>query len=222
MENNSFENKLNNKFFMVLKKIGDLIVLNLLFIVTTVLSLGLLFMPGLFSMSEVIRDIDNFINPFNYFKLLKKHFKIGLKFDLIFIVLSLASSYLIFINYQTLINNIEPLISLIGLIILVGFVICLITLFLHVIIFRVYFEDENKVIDIIKKSALIARKKIWVTITLWLCFLIVLFISYLYVFLLLIILISLMVYVNHLLAKRTYTTLKQEEEERIKNEKNSQ
>lgn len=165
MANNKFEKLLNSKYYRFVKTLTYLLLLNIIFCLTSVLSLFVLFFPGLICLHTLSNRImnDDDINPFlDYFKEIKKQWSfmwrlevLGMSVVIIYAVLGYF--YALYItNYQ------KDWFVFIPMIFLAVLLLVLLAILFDLLMYNNYiFDDTFKMM--ILKSALIARKKIGYT-----------------------------------------------------------
>ncbi len=213
-----FEDKSNKKGYRFLKVAGDIFVLNLEFILVSALSLTILFFPSLFALVNLLKnEKESYINPFkDYFLLIKKYIKLGVKYWICFTPIYLVLSYLIYLDYQLIKGNENIMLAWLSLIICFGIVIALTSSIIELPLYITYF-DNDKAFDSFQKASLIARKKILLIISSWMIILSFAFIFYMFFPLIFFFGIGLMIYLIVLMSSRVYETLEREEKDRIKN-----
>lgn len=214
-----FEDKSNKKGYRFLKVTGDIFVLNLEFILVSIFSLTILFFPSLFALVNILKDEkESYINPFkDYFLLIKKYIKLGIKYWLCFTPIYLILSYLIYLDYQLIRGNDNIMFAWFSLIICIGIVIALTSSIIELPLYIAYF-DNDKAFDSFQKASLIARKKILLIISSWMIILSFAFVFYMFFPLIFFFGIGLMVYLIVLMSSRVYEQLVREEKDRIKND----
>lgn len=213
-----FEDKSNKKGYRFLKVAGDIFVLNLEFLLVSALSLTILFFPSLFALVNLLKnEKESYINPFkDYFLLIKKYIKLGVKYWICFTPIYLVLSYLIYLDYQLIKENENIMLAWLSLIICFGIVIALTSSIIELPLYITYF-DNDKAFDSFQKASLIARKKILLIISSWMIILSFAFIFYMFFPLIFFFGIGLMIYLIVLMSSRVYETLEREEKDRIKN-----
>lgn len=213
-----FEDKSNKKGYRFLKVAGDIFVLNLEFLLVSALSLTILFFPSLFALVNLLKnEKESYINPFkDYFLLIKKYIKLGVKYWICFTPIYLVLSYLIYLDYQLIKGNENIMLAWLSLIICFGIVIALTSSIIELPLYITYF-DNDKAFDSFQKASLIARKKILLIISSWMIILSFTFIFYMFFPLIFFFGIGLMIYLIVLMSSRVYETLEREEKDRIKN-----
>ena len=213
-----FEDKSNKKGYRFLKVAGDIFVLNLEFLLVSALSLTILFFPSLFALVNLLKnEKESYINPFkDYFLLIKKYIKLGVKYWICFTPIYLVLSYLIYLDYQLIKGNENIMLAWLSLIICFGIFIALTSSIIELPLYITYF-DNDKAFDSFQKASLIARKKILLIISSWMIILSFAFIFYMFFPLIFFFGIGLMIYLIVLMSSRVYETLEREEKDRIKN-----
>ena len=192
--------------------------MNLEFLLVSALSLTILFFPSLFALVNLLKnEKESYINPFkDYFLLIKKYIKLGVKYWICFTPIYLVLSYLIYLDYQLIKGNENIMLAWLSLIICFGIVIALTSSIIELPLYITYF-DNDKAFDSFQKASLIARKKILLIISSWMIILSFAFIFYMFFPLIFFFGIGLMIYLIVLMSSRVYETLEREEKDRIKN-----
>ena len=162
-QSNSFERRLNNPFFKYSKRFFDLIALNVIFCVVSVLSLFVLFVPGLVSLHTIANDMihDRDKNPYRtFFVEIKNQWMFNWRIALLTMGLLLLFGGIIAgdLIYKELVAF--DLFVWFSLIFTSAVLIVLVTLFVNLMIFNSYFKNDTFWM-MIKKTALITRKKIF-------------------------------------------------------------
>ena len=159
----SFERKLNNPFFKYSKRFFDLVILNLIFCLVSVSSIFVLFVPGLVSLhtiaNNMIHDVDE--NPYKtFFVEIKKQWIFNWRIALLSMSLLLVLGGIIAgdIIYKEKVAY--DWIVWFSLVFTSAIAIVLITLFVNLMIFNSYFKNDTFWM-MIRKTALITRKKIF-------------------------------------------------------------
>lgn len=162
-QSNSFEQRLNSPFFKYSKRFFDLIALNVIFCVVSVLSLFVLFVPGIVSLhtvaNDMIHDRDN--SPYKtFFVEIKNQWMFNWRIALLTMGLLLLFGGIIAgdLIYKELVAF--DLFVWFSLIFTSAVLIVLATLFVNLMIFNSYFKNDTFWM-MIKKTALITRKKIF-------------------------------------------------------------
>lgn len=214
-----FDKKTNGKGYRFLKVLGDIFVLNIEFILVTCLSLTVLFFPALFALVELFKnEKTSYVNPFSdYFTLIKKHIKKGLKYWITFLPIYALLAYVLYLDYQLIHANENVMVAWMSLIIIIGILIALTSALIELPLFIAYFDDE-KALDCFRKASLIARKKLLLVLSSWMCILSFVFVFYMFYPLIFFFGIGLMVYLVTIMSARVYEQLVREEKARLKEE----
>lgn len=214
-----FDKKTNGKSYRFLKVLGDIFVLNIEFILVTCLSLTVLFFPALFALVELFKnEKTSYVNPFSdYFTLIKKHIKKGLKYWITFLPIYALLAYVLYLDYQLIRANENIMFAWMSLIIIIGILIALTSALIELPLFIAYFDDE-KALDCFRKASLIARKKLLLVLSSWMCILSFAFVFYMFYPLIFFFGIGLMVYQVTIMSERIYEQLVREEKARLKEE----
>lgn len=162
-KDNSFERKLNNPFFKYSKRFFDLVALNFILCVVSVLSLFVLFVPGLVSLHTIANDMihDRDKNPYKtFFVEIKNQWMFNWRITLLAMGLLIAFGGIIAgdIIYKDKVAY--DLIVWFSFIFSAAVLIVLITLFVNLMIFNSYFKNDTFWM-MIRKTALISKKKIF-------------------------------------------------------------
>lgn len=162
-KDNSFERKLNNPFFKYSKRFFDLVALNFIFCVVSVLSLFILFVPGLVSLHTIANDMihDRDKNPYKtFFVEIKNQWMFNWRITLLAMGLLIVFGGIIAgdIIYKDKVAY--DLIVWFSFIFSAAVLIVLITLFVNLMIFNSYFKNDTFWM-MIRKTALISKKKIF-------------------------------------------------------------
>lgn len=214
-----FDKKTNGKGYRFLKVLGDIFVLNIEFILATCLSLTVLFFPALFALVELFKnEKTSYVNPFSdYFALIKKHIKKGLKYWITFFPIYALLAYVLYLDYQLIHANENVMVAWMSLIIIIGILIVLTSALIELPLFIAYFDDE-KALDCFRKASLIARKKLLLVLSSWMCILSFVLVFYMFYPLIFFFGIGLMVYLVTRMSERVYEQLVREEKARLKEE----
>ncbi len=214
-----FEKKMDSKGYRILKTIADLFLVNLEFLFTVVFSLSFLFYPALFALVEFCKkEKETYVRPFkDYFLLVKTHYSVGWKYWCVFTPIYALLGYSIYLSYQLIINSNMSFMAWLSMVIVVGVVLVLTSAIFHLSLFRAYFGDEPALSGF-RKASLVARKKIFITATIWVMLACFAFLYYLFLPLILIVGFGYIAYLVVSLADKTYSRLYREEQDRIKNE----
>ena len=165
-KDNSFERKLNNPFFKYSKRFFDLIALNIIFCAVSALSLFVLFIPGLVSLHTITNDMihDRDKNPYkSFFVEIKNQWMFNWRIALLSMALIILFGGIIAgdIIYKDKVAY--DLIVWFSLIFSSAVLIVLVTIFVNLMIFNSYFKNDTFWM-MIRKSAVISRKKIFKSI----------------------------------------------------------
>lgn len=214
-----YERKMNGKGYRFMKICGDLLVLNIEFILTVVFSLTFLFFPALFSLVDLLKkEKESYVNPFkDYFIGIKKYFRLGSQYWLIAFPIYALSAYLLYLDYQLIHDSAQSLMAWLALIIVIGFLLAMTSAFIELPIFLSYFEEKSAWMAY-KKAALIARKKVLLLLTSWMiiiAFLLLFYVFYPFIFFFGI---ALMAYIIVGISRKVYETLEREEKKRKEEE----
>ena len=160
---NSFERRLNNPFFKYSKRFFDLIALNVIFCVVSILSGLVLFIPGLVSLHTIANDMihDRDKNPYKtFFVEIKNQWMFNWRIALLAMGLLLLFGSIIAgdIIYKDQVAY--DLIVWFSFVFSSAVLIVLITLFVNLMIFNSYFKNDTFWM-MIRKTALISKKKIF-------------------------------------------------------------
>lgn len=216
---NNYEKQTNGKGYRFLKVLGDIFILNIEFLIVSILSLTLLFFPALFALVELfVKEKDSYVNPFkDYFFTIKKHLKNGINYWLVFAPIYGICAYLLYIDYQLINANEKIMFAWMSLIIIIGILIAITSALIELPMLIAYF-GEDSAINNFRKASLIARKKILLVVSSWMCILSFCFVFYMYYPLVAFFGVGLMVYCVTLISRNVYEKLVYEEKERIKNQ----
>lgn len=212
-----FERKMDSKGYRFLKIVADLFVVNFEFLFTVIFSLTFLLFPSLFALIELCKkEKETYVRPFkDYFELLKQNYSVGWKYWCVFTPIYALCIYSIYLSYQLIQSDSFPIMAWISVIVVVGILIALTSAIIHLALFRAYFGDETPM-NGFKKASLIARKKIFLTATIWVTILIFAFVYYLFLPIVLILGFGILGYIIVSLADRFYCKLYREEQDRLK------
>ena len=212
----NFERKTTSKWYWSLKIIVDLVIVNFIFTLVSILSLLVLFFPGLVALTTTINKMlsDEEYNPFTtFFEEIKHQWSFMWRLEV------LGMSFLLLVGgvaygYYAYIYNIGyDWMIWIAIIVASVFALVAVIIFLHLLIFNEYFKDDTFKM-MIKKASLIARRKLWITL-LFVAFLIAIGItSFLLPYIIPFVSFSLLILVNLAISRKTYSQLALEEEER--------
>jgi uncharacterized membrane protein YesL len=212
----NLERLTSSKAYWFLKKLVDLVILNFLFCLLSALSAMVLFFPSLVAMTTLIHKMvhDDYYNPFTgIFTEIKRQWPFMWRLEalgmgvLLFFGLAAYGYYAYYANF----GMDWPLWLAVAF--GVSLFLVALSLLLHLLIYNDYISDDTFAM-MIRKSAVIAYKKILFTlllIALFGCFAVV---FYLVPYLLPFFSFSYFTFCMELIMKKTYTTLAREERER--------
>ena len=213
----NFERRTSSKWYWSLKIIVDLVIVNFIFVLTSILSLLVLFFPGLVALTSTINKIisDEQYNPFTtFFEEIKIQWSFMWRLEVLGMSFLIIAGLVAYGYYAYFVNIGYDWMIWIAIIIACIFALVAIIIFLHLLVFNEYFKDDTFKM-MIKKSSLIARRKLWLTL-LFLAFLICIGVtSFLVPFIIPFISFSLYIVLILAISKRTYKQLAIEEEERM-------
>ena len=218
----SFEQKLNSPFFKYSKLVFDILVLNIMFILISLLSLFVLFFPGLVSIHKVM---NNFVNNMDlptyktYFLEIKKQWSFTWRLSLLGWTIILILGALVYLDISIIINTTQSYIGYGSLIIIIPVILVFVSILVNLMLYNNYYDDDTFKM-MIKKSALITLKKKLLTflnIIIFVCFVVLLFffpvslpfISF-----------SLYIYLVEIINKKAFIEISNQEKERALREEN--
>lgn len=215
-----FEKKMDSKGYRILKTIADLFLVNIEFLFTVVISLSFLFYPALFALVEFCKkEKETYVRPFkDYFQLIRFHYSAGWKYWCVFTPIYAILGYSIYLSYQLIVSSDMSVLAWLSMIIVIGIVLVITSAIFHLSLFRAYFGDEEPLSGF-RKASLVARKKIFITATIWVMLACTAFLYYLFLPLILIFGLGYVAFLIVSLADKTYSRLYREEQDRIKSEK---
>ena len=218
----SFEQKLNSPFFKYSKLAFDILVLNIIFILISVLSLFVLFFPGLVSIHKVM---NNFVNNRDlptyktYFLEIKKQWSFTWRLSLLGWTIILILGALVYLDISIIINTAQSYIGYGSLIIIIPVILVFVSILVNLMLYNNYYDDDTFKM-MIKKSALITLKKKLLTflnIIIFVCFVVLLFF---FPVLLPFISFSLYIYLVEIINKKAFIEISNQEKERALREEN--
>lgn len=212
-----FEKRTSSRAFWLMKMIADILIVNILFVFTSVLSLFVLFFPGLVSLNTVIYRIINneYYHPFTtFFTEIKAQWSYMWRLELLGMGVLIAFGGLAYGYYAYIQNVGYDWIIWIAIIIAVTFALMLLSVFFHLLIFNEYFKDDTFWM-MIRKSAVIARRKIWKTLLMLAFFLCFVVICIIVPYIIPLLPFSLLAFINQHFMRKTYENLVLEEEKRM-------
>lgn len=214
-----FERKMDSKGYRILKIIADLFILNFEFMITVIFSLTFLIFPSIFALVETCkREKETYVRPFkDYFLSLKKNYSVGWRYWCVFTPIYGFLGYSIYLSYQLMLNSALPIMAILSMVVVIGILIALTCALIHLALLRSYFEDEKTLMGF-KKACLIARKKVFLTLTLFITLAIFAFAYYMFWPIMLVVGYGIIAFIEVSIADRFYSQLYREEQDRIKKE----
>ena len=218
----SFEQKLNSPFFKYSKLVFDILVLNIIFILISLLSFFVLFFPGLVSIHKVM---NNFVNNRDlpayktYFLEIKKQWSFTWRLSLLGWTIILILGALVYLDISIIINTTQSYIGYGSLIIIIPVILVFVSILVNLMLYNNYYDDDTFKM-MIKKSALITLKKKLLTflnIIIFVCFVVLLFF---FPVLLPFISFSLYIYLVEIINKKAFIEISNQEKERALREEN--
>ena len=218
----SFEQKLNSPFFKYSKLVFDILVLNIIFILISLLSLFVLFFPGLVSIHKVM---NNFVNNTDlptyktYFLEIKKQWSFTWRLSLLGWTIILILGALVYLDISIIINTTQSYIGYGSLIIIIPVILVFVSILVNLMLYNNYYDDDTFKM-MIKKSALITLEKKLLTflnIIIFVCFVVLLFF---FPVLLPFISFSLYIYLVEIINKKAFIEISNQEKERALREEN--
>ena len=212
-----FEKKTNSRVFLFLKRIGDTLVLNLIFVLVSALSAFVLFFPGLVALTTCLNKMINYeyYNPFlSFFEEIKNQWSFMWRLEVLCMVTLAVLGGIGYLYYVYIVNYGYTWIIWAAIAIVVSVTIILIIVFLHLLIYNEYFKDDTFFM-MIRKSALIARKKPLISLLMFLFLLCDAIATYIIPYISIFISFSLIVILNLLISQNTYKKIYLEEEKRM-------
>lgn len=212
-----FEKKTNSRAYVVLKMIADAVILNLLFVLTTGLSAFVLFFPALVALTTCLNKMVNYeyYNPFlSFFIEIKEQWSFMWRLELLGMGVLLGLGGIGYLYYVYITNYGYTWIIWLAIGLMSSFVIVLIIIFMHLLVFNEYFKDDTFFM-MIRKSAVIARRKPLISFLMFIIFLANVVVNILVPFLSIFISFSGNTIINLLICRNTYKKLSIEEEKRM-------
>ena len=220
---NKFERALNSPFFKYMNRLFWLFVVNFIFCLVSVLSLLVLFIPGLVSLHTIaykmIHDEDD-VNPvIMFFKEIKEQWSFSWRLSLLtFAVLFIATSvyYFDILYMEHFGKDLFSWFSIIfmSIVLLVG-----ISIFINLMLYNSYIKDDTFKMMILK-SALITSKKLFKSILNLAILIAFSLILYLFPILIPFFSFSFYIYIIEAINRKMYQTIALEEHERMIQEEN--
>lgn len=218
-----FERKLNSPFFKYSKRMFDLILVNMLFLVVSALSALVLFVPGLVSLHTITYRMVNNIDDRNvfyvFFKEIKEQWSFSWRLEVLTMVVLALTGVLFYFDITYLLNTGIDVFVILSMAFVGAFLIVLISIFINLMVFNNYIKDDTFWM-MIKKSSLIARKHFKLTFLNMLIFAafvtLGVFLTYITPF----ISFSIFIYIVEAMSRKTFTQIALEEEERAAMDEN--
>ncbi|MGD9604766.1 MAG: DUF624 domain-containing protein [Bacilli bacterium] len=204
-----FEKLFNSKFYMFFEWLYRMIIINLLFILCSVLGLIVFsIVPSFIAMITIIKSLSTetsfpIVRPF--FRIFLKHFKQNIVLSLVFLVLTLMflfNTYFFFLawqEYQALINEIIFNFTLV----LDGI---LIVSFINALFIRVYFPNLNT-LKTLKYAIILLRAMPMQFLLVFLLLIVMAVLLYYFPYFLIIMGFSIVIYIVNLLIRTKYSKL---------------
>lgn len=217
MSNQDFEKKTRSKAYIFFKMVGDTIILNLIFVLTSILSAFVLFFPGLVALTTCINKMISYeyYNPFtSFFEEIKNQWSFMWRLEVLGMSILIALGGIGYLYYAYIVNYGYTWIIWLAIAIMAAVTIIIVIVFLHLLIFNEYFKDDTFFM-MIRKSALIARKKPLISFLLFIIFLAMGVVNFLVPFISIFFTFSVLAIINLNIARKTYKKLYMEEEKRM-------
>lgn len=217
MSQQDFEKKTHSKAYIFFKAVGDTIILNLIFVLTSILSLFVLFFPGLVALTTCINKMINFeyYNPFlTFFEEIKNQWSFMWRLEVLCMSILALLGGIGYLYYVYIVNYGYTWMIWAAIVIMVSITFVLIIVFLHLLIFNEYFKDDTFFM-MIRKSALIARKKPLISFLMFIILLAMAVVNYLVPYISIFLTFSLLAIINLSIARKTYQKIYLEEEKRM-------
>ncbi|MGI6714518.1 MAG: hypothetical protein ACOX3K_05710 [Bacilli bacterium] len=220
----NFERRTSSRLFFLLKTIADLVILNFIFVVVSLLSALVLFFPGLVALTTCINKMINhqYYNPFtSFFEEIKEQWSLMWRLEILGVLVLLFFAGMSYIYYAYIVNYgytwwIWAAIAFLSSLLLVSLIILM-----HLLIFNEFFKDDTFLM-MIRKAALIARRRPLISFLMLIFLIAVTAVTYFLPYLALFISFSFLIFINLQVAKKTYQAIYLEEEERLTEAENNQ
>lgn len=213
----NFERKTASKWYWSLKMIVDIVLINFIFTLTSLLSLFVLFFPGLVALTTTINKMlsNEPYNPFtSFFEEIKLQWSFMWRLEVLGMSFLVLAGLIAYGYYAYFVNVGYDWMIWIAVIIASVFVLVAIIIFLHLLIFNEFFKDDTFWM-MIRKASLIARKKIWMSFLFVLFLVSIGIVSFLIPYIIPFVTFSLLILVNLAISRKTYQQIALEEEERM-------
>lgn len=213
---NKFERTLSNPFFRYSKRFLDLILLNLLFCIISVLSIFVLLIPCLVSLHKITNDMLNDTEN-NYFKEffteIKRQWSFSWRLEVVFVAVAIVTGTLLYFDYVYMFTVKFDFIAVGSFIFLTVFDLVLLTLMFNLMVYNSYiFNDTFQMM--VKKTAVVSLKKFLHSILLLIIFIAFIVVCYFVPYIIPFLPFSFFVYVNESYNKKLFSNLAREEAER--------
>ena len=212
----TFEQKLNSPFYKYSKRIFELIALNIIFCVVSLLSLFVLFFPGLVSLHKIIYNYisDNDDNVYKtFFMEIKNQWSFSWRLELLSISIMLIVGTLFYFDIYYIKHVAYNWIGWFALVFLVSISIVFLSIYFNLMLFNDYYKEDTFFV-MIKKSAVITLRKKLLTFLNLIIFISFVIVLYLIPFLIPFVSFTFFIYILQSINKKTFTTIAREEYER--------
>ena len=212
----TFEQKLNSPFYKYSKRIFELIALNIIFCVVSLLSLFVLFFPGLVSLHKIIYNYisDNDDNVYKtFFMEIKNQWSFSWRLEILCISIVLIVGTLFYFDIYYIKHVAYNWIGWFALVFLVSISIVFLSIYFNLMLFNDYYKDDTFFVMIKKAAVITLRKKLltFLNLIIFISFVIVL---YLIPFLIPFVSFTFFIYILQAINKKKFTTIAREEYER--------
>ncbi len=212
----SFEEKLNSPFYKYSKLAFDLLALNIIFILMSALSLFVLFFPGLISLHKVMNNFVNDIDEKTYrtfFQEIKRQWSFSWRVSILCWIIIIVLGVIAYVDISIIVNTNQSYLGYGSLIIVVPTFLVLTSIFVNLMLYNNYYDDDTFKV-MLKKSSLITLKKKLLTflnLIIFICFAVLLFF---FPFLIPFISFSLYIYIVEAINKKAFIEIANQEKER--------
>lgn len=212
----SFEEKLNSPFYKYSKLAFDLLALNIIFILMSALSLFVLFFPGLISLHKVMNNFVNNIDEKTYrtfFQEIKRQWSFSWRVSILCWIIIIVLGVIAYVDISIIVNTNQSYLGYGSLIIVVPTFLVLTSIFVNLMLYNNYYDDDTFKV-MLKKSSLITLKKKLLTflnLIIFICFAVLLFF---FPFLIPFISFSLYIYIVEAINKKAFIEIANQEKER--------
>lgn len=181
MGKKTLEGKLNSPLYRYSKLAFDLLMLNIIFILVSVLSLFVLFFPSLVSLHTIINNIINDKDDENVYKTffleIKRQWSFSWRIEVLGMIILLIIGVIIYFDFVVIVNTKVSYIGYISLCFIIPVFLVLLSIFINLMLFNNYYKDDTFMM-MIQKSALISLKKkllTFINLIIFICFFVILF-----------------------------------------------